>query len=1095
MKLKYVFLISFLIGCFNAQSQLVNRITEFEDYEKCYVGFLDHNGDTLFKPQFNQVRILNSRDNVSLSRYWLVKVGDHYGVLSFSGEILVPWKFDNIRLNIDSVFITYLDGNDGIIDMERDLVVEPQYQSISFGKSSQYVKVRKGSYLGVLNRNYETIIPAEYETIVEKYNRYSSRGITEYKSSFLVCRDGKCGMINFDGTNRIPIHYKSIEPIWFDLLCSTSTVQYKVTNQDDKVGYLNGAGDTIVPIKYSRGELLRLISDTCNEQSLTIALMTLNNRMMAYNIGAKTISKTYDRICFHEGLLVYQNGWNNGVLDENFKPLIEFDNGRLSTTSDEQMSRCYSMNGRVRLKNKRREGFIRKDSLIFHVQPDYRRMRFGRVKMLQKGKRALVNYHTGKSTPQDYEYIYARYVGEDTLYWAINYNGLKYQKYHTNKKDIPTTLHIYNDQLDLIDSINYLRDEFQKVQRSYATQAPRYDLIYLEGTNHKLGAINSRGEVKIKFEHESHYQVKFNYFRNSDRKEEVLNVYKKEGKLGVINSDAELILPFVYDKVELLEYYNLIAIKGDTAFIYRDNFDAPSDTVVKLPEDELETPEVAEPEVSALEEYVEETLYVDRFSIKDGFLYYDYKDSLVLMDGNVKKTLYPLQSFADQYVVDTSGRLLYNEKHYLKSYSNCHFLYISDNLKILNNKGEVLEKHNRYYVAEQNDDFLTINKRYKYHGIYNARTNQWHKSFSKHQYVDGIWNSMLRENQFWVRSKKEKFHRPVWNLVDSANNLVFPYTLNRTVRFGPNERDTKRIMSGLKTGIINKDLSILIPPVYDYIIDRGDSTFYLFNGSNWEIKSGTKQIEEKFDIIGDRHYPNGFVVFKNDEMAFLDHELNYALSFTSKDKMLSEMNLQELLGLSDYEVKRNLGFDVSGEMSKNKLMYVNMKLWRMCFELSTKGMFSAPFIFTKKLYRKNDEPYYGFIHNQSSISTANTYFDGVYLSEYISESVKRETPYYKGNINEIIYKTYKIEGGKIVELSLTDLLRSGKEDQLDSIMSKELNRVQAFGTYCIDLSGEIAKLKTRFQLSREGITFYNVSPRRSTITLPYSQLEGILKLD
>jgi hypothetical protein len=962
-----------------------------------------------------------------------------------------------------------------------------------------------------LNLDFETTIPCEYQTIEEKYNRYSHFAYSSRENLFLVCKDGKCGMLNFNGTVRIPLHYKSIEPIWFDRYCRTSKIQYKVTNENDLCGYLESNGDTIVPLKYKQGNLLRLTTDTCNEQSLTIALMTLDNRMTAYNIGAKTVSKTYSRLWFHEGLLVYQDNWNNGVLDENFNTLINFDSGRLSTNKGEQMNRCFTANGQVFPKNKRTSDFIRKDSLIFRIDPTIERMRFGRVKMLKKGERALVNYYTGKSTPLDYEYLYAKYLGEDTLYWAIDYNGSKHSNYVQNKKKIPILLHVYNDQLELINSISYLRDELGKVRSDDAMQVPENDLVFLENTDHKLGAINSKGEIKIEFEYDSHslftqYGEEYiiadseNNFRGS-RTTEIVHIYGKDNKFGLINSDAEIVLPFVYDKIGGGGFF-LNAIKGDTTFRYAmNNFRFPKDTLVKLPKVEGETPKI---EVArgiahsdSRKEYREEIPYVDRFTIKKGFLYYKYPDSMAIVDSNLFKMNWPLRSIAAHYLVDGSGKVMFNKPHVYYSDTNCNVLFVKGSVRILDNKGKCLEKKKRARTIQKKGNYLILHsKKYKSRGVFNARTNEWMKSFSNYDYIDGVWNSSLSEVQFWVASEKYKLNTPFYNLVDTTNSLVFPFQLNETVRLDAKDLDVKTIMSGSKTGIISKDFKIIVPPEYNYV-QQLDTTYFLYNDKKWGIQCGAINANDQFDCISNEHFKNGFVVFRNDNIAVLNHRLEFILPFTSKEDLIANHNLGALLGLNNFEVGAKSGVQISKEPSKNEIALVNKNIWSYCRIESTDGLFARRFEFSEEQKRKAHGMYHGFEHDQSDIHSYTSYFDGIYASEYIRLKTWSKSPY--NDMFKLLstdyYCTYKIEDGKITRLGLIDLLINGGEEKLDSLIIKELNKHQVFGVNCVDLPEKIERIKDNFQLSRLGLKFNKVSANHSTITIPYEDLDGILKMD
>jgi hypothetical protein len=603
---------------------------------------------------------------------------------------------------------------------------------------------------------------------------------------------------------------------------------------------------------------------------------------------------------------------------------------------------------------------------------------------------------------------------------------------------------------------------------------PENDLVFLENTDHKLGAINSKGEIKIEFEYDSHSS--FTQYGGEhivvDSKgdfggsttTEIVHIYGKDNKFGLINSDAEIVLPFVYDKIRGGGFF-LNAIKGDTTFRYAmNNFKFPKDTLVKLPKVEGETPKV---EVArgiahsdSRKEYRKEIPYVDRFTIEKGFLYYKYTDSMAIVDSNLFKMNWPLRSIAAHYLVDGSGKVMFNKPHVYYSDTNCNVLFVNGSVRILDNKGKCLEKKRRVRTIQKKGNYLILHsKRYKSRGVYNARTNEWMKSFSNYDYIDGVWNSNLGETQFWVANEKYKLNTPFYNLVDPNNSLVFPFQLNSTVRFDVKYLDFKTIMAGSKMGIIAKDFTIVVPPVYDYV-QQIDTAYFLYNDSKWGIQNGTISANEQFDCIANEHFKNGFVVFRNDKIAVLNHRLEFILPFTSKEDLIANHNLVELLDLNDFEVGARSGILISNEPSKNEIALVNKNIWRYCRIESTDGLFARPFEFSEEQKRKAHGMYHGFEHDQSDIYSYTSYFDGIYSSEHVRLKTWSKSPY--NDMFKLLstdyYYTYKVEDGKITRLGLIDLLTDGGEDKLDSLISKELNKHQVFGINCVDLPEKIERI-------------------------------------
>ncbi|MFT6983205.1 MAG: hypothetical protein ACJAUD_001976 [Crocinitomicaceae bacterium] len=101
MKLKPFLLGVCLLACCIARSQ--SQLKAFGDYEKCYAGFTNLDGDTIFKPQFNSVRYQTVKGDGTTNSFWHVKVGNYSGILSDSGVILIDWIYESIQIRFDSV--------------------------------------------------------------------------------------------------------------------------------------------------------------------------------------------------------------------------------------------------------------------------------------------------------------------------------------------------------------------------------------------------------------------------------------------------------------------------------------------------------------------------------------------------------------------------------------------------------------------------------------------------------------------------------------------------------------------------------------------------------------------------------------------------------------------------------------------------------------------------------------------------------------------------------------------------------------------------------------------------------------------------------
>lgn len=225
-------------------------------------------------------------------------------------------------------------------------------------------------------------------------------------------------------------------------------------------------------------------------------------------------------------------------------------------------------------------------------------------------------------------------------------------------------------------------------------------------------------------------------------------------------------------------------------------------------------------------------------------------------------------------------------------------------------------------------------------------------------------------------------------------------------------------------------------------------------------------------------------------MMIVNHQLETIVPFISRDSAIATLNLEEVLGVNS----KKYGLFASENRTDAETWILNMRIWRKCKAESTAKMFYSKDKETDKKDIKYKYPYYTHSHYDTEVIATTNYFDGLYLSEIVRRRVTVTRPQLKGVVSNssILYNTYRLSDGKLQELTLSDVLASDGEATLDKLIAKELNRLQAFGTVCVDLPGEIEKLKQNFQLSYETLVFY--SNGRTPIGIPFSKLEGFIKI-
>ncbi|NRA13576.1 MAG: hypothetical protein HRT57_16665 [Crocinitomicaceae bacterium] len=229
--------------------------------------------------------------------------------------MLVDWVYEDVRQIFDSIFITSINSKYGIIDLAKDKILEPQFQSIDYHYRSQYIEAWKNNKVGVLNFDYETIIPSEYNAFYLRQNGIN----TEFKGHYLIAKKGIYrSLFKLDGTPVIgsEVNYIDIEPAWLERNCEDSKVYFKAAKKEKMYGLLDEQQKVVIPLKYNSVYVLSVELDACNQASRPVVIITKGDKRQAYDIELGLFTKQYDELQFFDGLYVYKDETGCGNLDE-----------------------------------------------------------------------------------------------------------------------------------------------------------------------------------------------------------------------------------------------------------------------------------------------------------------------------------------------------------------------------------------------------------------------------------------------------------------------------------------------------------------------------------------------------------------------------------------------------------------------------------------------------------------------------------------------------------------------------------------------------------------------------------------------------------
>lgn len=472
-----------------------------------------------------------------------VKKYGKWGLINKSGKQILPFIYDD--------FIDYYNGCAGVvrgyqwgmIDKSGNEIVECKYdfdsnydQIFIYKFHYNYIRVRLGDYLGLLNTEGKEILPCVYDKIV-----------LLNEGTVIVGYNNKEGVIDLtnNGKEVLPIVYDSIKHI-------DSTHVYLVS-KDNKYGYINDAGKFLLPCEYD----LPLESEDFT-RTYKVFAVSKNETTYIYDINFNEIASIRDIkkvYSIRDGLICARKGNFIGLIDFSDNIIIPFEYQLDSELWGFDDIRFCCELAEVRKNDK--WGYINKSGKT--VIPFIYDLAYSFV----DGKAIVMNGNAWKG------YKYGLIDLNGTTILPIMYDGLSRLGKHLFKAKIGEKYGILNLNGDIVISfayneIDYIQDRFIKVVK-----------------DNLWGILDMRGN----FISQCVYEITCDkcHFEARHLLNETYLKVKKDGKWGIINNDGTVIVDFIYDEIsksklklctnefpcdEINKYLIEVKIDGKTGLLY-----------------------------------------------------------------------------------------------------------------------------------------------------------------------------------------------------------------------------------------------------------------------------------------------------------------------------------------------------------------------------------------------------------------------------------------------------------------------------------------------------------------------------------------------
>ncbi len=203
---------------------------EYQDYKSfsgsyCPVayagqwGLIDRDGNEIIKPAYGSIKIIGES--------CIVKRDDKYGIIAIDGKELMPFDYDRIDVNDNSILRVKSKGQYGFYDMNTYQKISPEYANASKMEDGYFVVNDKSGKCTIINKQFKTVIEIEADKV-----EYANENLWKYK------RNGLWGLIDISGNQITPPKYE---------LMNKFQEGYILYSVDDKWGYIDTKGEVFIP--------------------------------------------------------------------------------------------------------------------------------------------------------------------------------------------------------------------------------------------------------------------------------------------------------------------------------------------------------------------------------------------------------------------------------------------------------------------------------------------------------------------------------------------------------------------------------------------------------------------------------------------------------------------------------------------------------------------------------------------------------------------------------------------------------------------------------------------------------------------------------
>ena len=445
------------------------------------------------------------------------------------------------KITTKNYFATYKDNKWGVIDSTGNTVIDPSYKEMIIVPNS-----KSGVFICTYDVNYETgeyktkalneknqEIFTQYEKIEPMQNQDKSGNIWYEKNVLKVQKDGKYGLINFDGKEVIPTEYDEIAVI------PQIENSFKV-KKDNKYGIVDSDGKTVIQAQYTDIDVL----GKDNKSGFIVKKDDGKYGIVDYS-NTLILEAKYDSI-----EKVYGNDMYVVTLDGKQKLVNKLGNDVLTDGFDSIKQILANQENAVIFTKSGKYGVIKTTGETL-IDPEYDNLeetKVGTFIASKDGKYGIIDINKEEKLPFEYNSITFSekadlYVAEDSNFKSKILNS----NLETKAEGILSELNESKGYLKLRvdDKYKYYNFKFEEKQESDIF--PNRTL-FLSKKDGKYGYVDKNGKVIVDYAYDD----------AMEQNDYGFSAVKKDGKWGSIDSKGNVVQEPIYN----LDNYLLIDFIG-----------------------------------------------------------------------------------------------------------------------------------------------------------------------------------------------------------------------------------------------------------------------------------------------------------------------------------------------------------------------------------------------------------------------------------------------------------------------------------------------------------------------------------------------------